>query len=387
MPSAIHSAHICHLTVLNPAVHSRIFFKEALSQVAAGYRVTVIGQDPSAQPYEREGVQIVPTGTFGRLSRARFSARKKILKLAFDQSADVYQVHSPELLGVAQKLKAARPNARFIYDMHENYAQNILHGGYYPGWVKGWLARRVQKAEANFQSWGDGVMYAEDCFAGLADVEGRTAFVRNKFCAPVRTRKPLVLAEKGTPLMLYTGTIAENWGIFHALDLWAALNRRRPVNLFVAGHTHDKALLARLHQYVSDSGIDHRFSMVEGEGYVPYETVVDLIRQCTFGVAPYALRQNIRDRIPTKFYEFMAFRKPLLFSENPPWNALNARLDFGRPTHWPLSEPQIDALASQLDHPAAHFYQKPLDPAEYRWDAEADNMLALLKTVLSETNS
>src|SRR5687768_1730874 len=106
--------HICHLSLLNPAIHSRIFFKMALSQVQAGYRVSIIAQDPARAPYMREGVEIVPLGVFGRLSWRRLWSLGRMRRLAQGLAADVYQIHTVELLGLARKLKQRLPKAKVI---------------------------------------------------------------------------------------------------------------------------------------------------------------------------------------------------------------------------------------------------------------------------------
>ncbi|MFN8396458.1 MAG: glycosyltransferase [Bacteroidia bacterium] len=238
--------HICHLSLLNPAIHSRIFFKMARSQVAAGYRVSIIAQDPAPAPYERDGVRIVPLPVFGRLSWRRRWAVGRIRRLAVQECADAYQVHTVELLGQAARLRGLLPDSKWVYDMHEDYAGNILHADYYPDLLRPWLARKVRAAETDFAKWGHGLILAEACFQGLMDFAAeRTALVQNKFQMPPSVEAPsLSLEQPDLPMLLHTGTIARKLG--RNLERWnpgGRSTRRDLRNLVIAGHSHDHELL------------------------------------------------------------------------------------------------------------------------------------------------
>ncbi len=374
--------HICHLSLLNPAIHSRIFFKMARSQVRAGYRVTIVAQDSARVPYMREGVQIIPIGVFGRMSWRRIWAVFKIARIAERLAADIYQVHTVELLSTVQKIKQKLSRTKVIFDMHEDYVANILHADYYGEYSRKPLAQRVQRAQLDFAQWGDGLFLAEDCFQSLIPFDAeRTAVVRNKYQAPEATSIEYKTGPAGLPFLLVTGTIAENWGIFKAVDLWAALNLARPLGLVIAGHGQDKAVLQELERRVLASGYGNRFLLVGGERYLPYEEVVKYIEACTFGLALYTLKENIKDRIPTKFYEFMAHQKPLLFTANPAWDAMNERYDFGMHMEWPLTPNALERIDAAFWAGSGSFYRKPMTQADWSWDSEATTMLALIQRI------
>lgn len=371
--------HICHISILNPAIHSRIFFKMALAQVAAGYKVSIIAQDSASEPYERAGVTIIPIGTFGRLNWRRLWAARGISKKAKQLQADFYQIHAVELLGLAKKLKADMPTAKVIWDMHEDYVANILFADYYSEATRKHLARRVRNVQTEFVSWGDGLILAEDCFEGLIDFPtNRTAIVRNKFVEPA-SPIPNKVFPGNIPFMVSTGTIAENWGSFRAIELWKELNKIHAVGLVIAGHSQDEKVIARILDSVERSGMKDRFLLEGGNEYLPFEEIVGWIRACNFGLALYDPKENIRDRIPTKFYEFMAQQKPLLFSQNPAWGALNDRIGFGVSVEWPMSS---EAVQQVHDNHLSHRPDPVAIPeSEWSWASEQAAMLELLETL------
>jgi|GEM_PF-1569967 len=375
--------HICHLTILNPALHSRIFYKEALSQVNAGYKVTIIGQDPASEPYEKKGIKVIPIGVFGRGTAKRWRARRKVHKLARKVKADIFQVHTPELLKVCKELKEELPHTKIIYDVHEDYAANIVNTNTYPSWTKKTLARWVKDAESKFKKYGDAIFYSEDCYAGLVDFpKKKTAFVRNKFSPPKRIGPPD--HEFKLPYMLYCGTISHMWGIKRTLELWKALNKLEPLDLVIAGHTFNKELIEELEKQADKHNKKGKIHILGGLEYLPHRSIIELIKGSMFGTAFYKAVPYLKDKIPTKFYEFMGLGTPLLFTDNPPWNSLNDQFDFGMPVSFPLDKHAVRKIYDALLLEKRDFYRKPLSESDWSWKAEETQMLNLIAKVLAE---
>lgn len=373
--------HLCQVSLMNPAVHSRIFFKEALTLVAAGWQVTIIGRDAATAPYEREGVTIVPIPDFARLSLARMRMRHRVAGLAAGTQADVFVVHSPELAPAVARLRSERPRARIVYDVHEDYFRNIRYGGYYPPLLRNRLAAAVRQRELTMARTCDGLLLAEDCFEEIFENIGTPRiFLRNKFQRPA-SLQGLQASTPAEPTLLVTGTLAEAWGLFHAVDLWVQINRHLPVNLVVAGHSHSKELIQKLRGKIKSSGFESRFSLIGGNDYVPYEEIVKQIAACTAGLALYNPQENIKDRVPTKFYEFMAFGKPLFYTDNEPWNRLNDQWHFGIAVKEQALREQAFHLAMVL---AGRESLPPpqYGPADYLWEEESRSLVPFLTSLL-----
>ena len=154
---------VCMLTVLNPALHPRIFYKEARSLSAAGYQVFIFGKHASREI--KEGIEIIPLPVFSRLSLKRWGITLFILWEAWKIHAAVYHIHSPELLPVGLLLKLK--GAKIIYDVHENYKRNILYVKHYPSPLKYFLAGFVRLLERLSRFWVDRVIYSERAYAEL----------------------------------------------------------------------------------------------------------------------------------------------------------------------------------------------------------------------------
>lgn len=119
---------VCHITSVHSQEDVRIFHKECVSLARNGYDVYLVQRGKS---YEKNGVHIVGFGevTGGRLKRITEMAHRAY-KTALSLDADIYQLHDPELLPYALKLK--RNGKKVIFDSHENTVDSILEKTWIP---------------------------------------------------------------------------------------------------------------------------------------------------------------------------------------------------------------------------------------------------------------
>jgi len=354
--------HICHISILNPLLHTRIYYKLALSQRKAGYRVSVIAQGASGVVEGPSGIEMVDIGNFERLSIRRLCAPLWLLIPALKQKANVYVIHTPELLPLAWVLRKIR-RAVIFYDMHENYAENLTFGAHWPKPVGKWLAARVRKREIRASRWLAGVTFAERVFIPILPLERKKRFLlENLFSQPVSRQEHMLPVLPPRPYLLYSGTLAAERGLWDTLDLWEQLAGESPYQLVIAGHTHNAELLSQLHERIEKSPFSDRIHLVGGAQFVPYTHMIHLIRHAEAGTALYHPQPQNLGRFPTKLFEYMAAGVPLIFWPQPEWEIRNAETPFG--VSWKPGQPVLP-LISLLQS-----WQKPALPAEaYAWEA------------------
>ncbi|MEL6624347.1 MAG: glycosyltransferase [Bacteroidota bacterium] len=307
--------HVCHISVLNPLKHTRIYYKWARSQCEMGQEVTILAQGGRDKTEDEYGVQLWGTGIFHRLSWRRLLFTWWIRAKIKAQPADIYILHSPELLYLGKWLKK-KYKAQVVYDVHEDYQANIVAANHYPPWLKRPLAHIVRVLESQSIPWIDAVSYAEKCYDNILNVPpNRKFFIRNTFSfRPVENQMPTI-ALPDEPFMVFTGTIAYPWGIIETLEIWMKINQVKEIHLVVIGFAPQRAILESIHQKVNEWGLNNRFHLIGGQQYVAYVDILHAIRKCIFGTALYHSQPNILGKVPTKVYEFMALHKPLLYSD------------------------------------------------------------------------
>ncbi len=339
--------HLLHLTVLNPARHTRIFFKFAQSQVQMGWRVSIAGQDPAPAPYEAEGVMVYPQAPFPRLSWRRWRQQQQLARLVETLAPQVIMIHTPELLPMALRLQS-KFGLKVVYDVHEDYHQNLRNALHYPAWLRFWLAKIVRQREHRALSTLSAVTYAEVCYHDMLGADDKAWIFPNLFSVQgVRgSLKSLLSPFQGRKAyFLYTGTLAEAWGVFEAIDCWESLYPMTQRPFVLAGHASQPDLLARLEKRMAESPFRDHLLLIGGAEYVPYGQIVALIQACYAGLGLYHALPYLKDKIPTKFYEFLALGKPLIYPAEPAW------MSFGEPRRLGLALNQQSpaAIVQALD--------------------------------------
>lgn len=325
--------HILHLTVLDPAVHTRIYYKYALTEAGLGYEVTVVGTNktpiPSSSPVRCIALPPPKGGIIARLQRHLL-----LWKLLVQLKPDVVCTHAPDLLGLLVMYKwcfGFKKKKKIWYDVFEDYALNLAAHPLLSPFRRRAYAWAIRKWENIGVQFCDAILYAEDCYQGILQAPAnKTHTLLNTFAfTPLQYPSPSSLSLPQSPYMLYTGTLEKAWGIETTLDLWEQINTFTPLHLVIAGFSYDTAYLQYLKTRICNSRWPDRCTFYGGESYIPYSDIIKLIQNCTFGTGFYHLIPSIKQKLPTKFFEYAVLGKPLIFSSDTYWEKWNETAHIG----------------------------------------------------------
>lgn len=319
-------ARVCILSSVHLALDNRVFYREARSLQRAGHDVVLIavhGRDEIKDGIHIRGLPRVPR-------KRRPLLWRKLLRMARDESADVYHFHDPELLLVTPWLRwqTGRPT---IYDVHEVYADFIKVKDYMPAWLRypiAWNFRWLEPLLARLQS---ALIFADDeiaktfhAFSGpkttlfnfpaVSFVEQAVAATR-----PLQPRSPAAPAEAPAvppavaPAVLYLGGMERNRGTALMIEAFAAVHRRRPdARLWLVGHFAPPTLEAEVAAHADRCGVG---DVVTITGRVPFTDIGSYLARAAVGWVPWQPARKNHKNIPTKLFEYMSHGLPIVASD------------------------------------------------------------------------
>lgn len=355
------------VSILKPVDDTRLYEKIGLSLDQTNkYEINIIGFS-TKNTSKPENIIWHGLGTFTRWSCKRLLAQLKCFKIILKVKPEIIIFNTPELL-IVMILNRILFGRKIIYDVLENYRKNILHTTTYPGWIRPFLAYAVRSMERLSRPFIDHYFLAEKSYTN------ELGFTRNKHTVIVNKFKSMVSPHnwvKGTNKniqLLYSGTIAENYGIFEAITLADNLYRiDNKVQLLIIGYCAQSSVLKQIRAKITDKP---HITLVGGDQPVPHQTIITAIKSSSFAVLPYQKNPSTDSCFPTKIYEYMAHQLPMIISNNPYW------IDFCQPYNACISVNfnQLDPAAVLTAIKTQPFYM-PEMPMDIYWESEEAKML------------
>jgi hypothetical protein len=108
---------------------------------------------------------------------------------------------------------------------------------------------------------------------------------------------------------------------------------------------------------------------------VGHSTILDLISKAHFGIVAYPPSPHTVARIPTKLFEYLSARLPVLLQDNPAWIALTAPVSAAIVVDF--RNPDVDRLLVEMT--GTTFYTGPVD--DFFWTSEEQKLLKLVEGV------
>lgn len=223
---------------------------------------------------------------------------------------------------------------RLVYDVQENYRMNIKTNRTYNGLLQKMLSLDVWLSETIAKPFVVQFWLAEACYLQELSIPSNRSFVFENKALVSQKVNNISLKEKKEIIIVFSGTVAEENGIWESIvltDKLYALDER--FRLQVVGCCHHTLLLQKL------------ISATEGRSYIQleisslplsYPVILKAMQQADIGLIAYQDQVNFKSKMPTKLYEYVALGKPILLPHNPLWKGYLASfecsvsLDFNR---------------------------------------------------------
>ena len=298
---------VVHVTTVHPRYDTRIFFKECNSLVNNGYRVLLVVADGLGDD-SVGGIDIKDLGCLSRSRARRFIIGSYcVLKFVLKNKIKFIHLHDPELLIVGQLLKFF--GIRVVYDMHENLPKQILT----KSWIQDWIRKPLSKlisAMMRVLLHDVPVVFAEKSYAQDYNWVHNYVVVQN---FPTLAPTELESVRKYDVFTVgYIGGVSRERGV---LAVVSAIDEIRRL-----GYNVNFECLGPISAEIANNPL---FLSSVQDGWVNAPGRVDgpkgwkSIARCHVGVAILSPLPNYIDSWPTKMFEYMAMKLPVLVSDFP----------------------------------------------------------------------
>ncbi len=317
---------IAIISVLKPVDDTRNYEKIAKSISNTNkYGINIIGflaKRISAYP----NITFHPIFNFKRTSIKRIGASISIWKKLLKLKPELIIVSTSELL-IVSVLYRILFGAKIIYDVRENYYRNIAYTNTYPWLVRYSLAHIVRTIERIASRFINRFIVAEKVYLiQMKFLSSKAILIENKALIP-----DYIMNEKPTKseklVFVYSGTIAEHYGIFDAIEFVKNLKTVIDyVELIIIGFAAQEKVYRKLLSIIERSTY---IKLIGGDTLVPHNLVLMEMYKADFCLLPYHEHRSTAGRIPTKLFECLAMEKPVIITPNPVWNSIIAQNNAG----------------------------------------------------------
>lgn len=300
-PSQDREYSICHLSSVHVRSDVRIFYKQCLSLVEAGYKVHLVVSD--GKRHERkQGVIIHDSGAPTSRKQRFFSAPLKVLRRAVFINADAYQIHDPELLPIAFLLKLFTRKP-IVYDVHECYPEMFRHKEYLSRGA-GLLMSFAIKALEHFA-----VKVLDQAIAAtehIAEQFKEVPVVHNYPILAEWDQMPAESSRFSSRQICYVGSISRERGIGQIVKAIEQVD----CTFHLAGAYEPP-------EFRDELMLLPGFAKVVEYGYVNRVQAAEIFSHSALGIVLFDRSPNHLYSLSTKMFEYMAAGLPIIVSDLP----------------------------------------------------------------------
>jgi len=347
-------------SILKPVNDTRMYEKFGISLAKTNkYEIHIAGFNSSDNPATMQscGIYFHPIFNFTRLSIMRLFASLKFCILLLNVKPQLIILNTPELLIVTCSYQILF-GSKLLYDVQENYYRNIAYTNVYAPIIRNILAIGVRCVEYITRPFIDHYFLAERNYElEFSFTKGKSTIIENKYKelnSKIEIRNPKfenrnpkienrkskiqnlkseirsrVLGTKSGIYLLYSGTISESTGIFEAIDLAKLLYKiDKHITLAIIGYCALQKTLKKIIESIHEFDF---INLIGGNVLVPHTNIIDAIQMADFGLVSYQPNKSDENCLPTKMFEYMAHKLPMIVQYNPLFKVRNSKFEIRNP--------------------------------------------------------
>ncbi len=371
---------VCILSSVHSALEPRIFHKQSKTLKGIGYDVSIIAQHDKDEI--ANDIKIIallkPKNRLQRIHKLPI----KVLRLAFQEKADIYHFHDPELIPTGVVLKLL--GKKVIYDVHEDYGKQILSKPYLPKITRNAIACLTKTIEYMSSNIFDGIITATDDILKNFTHHKKAISVRN---FPVLSTylyvKKLNDNERDVFNLIYIGGVTEIRGISQIIKALEFIDSNRKFKLILCGRFYPP-------DYEREVRGLKGFEKVEYLGWKDPHDIPEFLIRADAGIVCFLPEPNYIKAMPIKLFEYMATGLPVIASNFPLWKEIVEGNKCGICVDSLKPEDIAKAIKYLIDHPRIRKEMgkngRKAVIEKYNWEREKKKLINLYRELLKGSN-
>lgn len=355
---------IVHITSAHPVFDSRIFYKECMTLVNAGYEVHLVALESDQKLVK--GIKIHALNSEIKLTR--WKRLFKIYQLAKSIPADIYHFHDPEFILFALLLKTRK--VKVCYDVHEDTPVESYSFNKHTPFKAKFKSLRWRLLEKIAKLFFDGFVCATPHIAKKFPSK-KTIIVRNYVKMEEFDNSSYSSFSKRPNSAIYVGGIMESRGLKEMVSVLQEIPSHYLPNLKLIGKFSPSNLKNKAIQF---KGWDRVISL----GWISREHLAPHFYSSKVGLLLLHPEKNFQDALPIKLFEYMSAGLPVIASDFPIWREIILTSGCG----FVLNPFDIDAIREKL----CFLFDNPIEAEKmgragrdaafnlYNWQSEAKEL-------------
>lgn len=306
-------------SVLKPVNDTRMYEKIGVSLAATNhYDVNIIGfQSNTVEKHSK--ITFHPEFNFKRLSVARIFCGIKYYKQIKKLSPQLIIINTHELLWATVFYKILN-KVKVIYDVRENHFRNLLYTNSFPLILRPILAIWVRGKEYFTAPFIDHFLLAEKHYPKeIYFIKKRYTILENK-CKIDKQLVSKTIKKDSEIKLIFSGTLAESTGVFGAIKLAQKLHEiSEKITLTIIGYAPKINIVKRINKEIFHSDF---ITLKGGDYLINHVDILAEIRQSNFGIIYYPTNKSTINSIPSKLYEYLSCKLPILLQKHNEWELI-----------------------------------------------------------------
>lgn len=302
-------------SVLKPVNDTRLYEKIGRSLTKHEYLDIHICGFKSSIPNNQK-ITFHPIFFFKRLSIWRFLSYWKyaILIIKVKPNIIICNTFELQIINITYKILFG---AEYYYNLEENYYRNIRYTSNFNRLFRTPFSLLIRLKEKILHPFVTQYLSAENCYLDeMPFIKEKTTTILNK-----TTPTPLAISrEKNTDKshFLYTGTIAEQYGIFNIINFIKSIHETDPkYQLTIIGYCPNLNTLSLVKKEIKNQSY---ITLIGGEQPIDHNAILKHISQADIGIISYINNLSTENCFPTKIYEYLHYKLPIVSLTKNKWS-------------------------------------------------------------------